>query len=576
MAFRRRSYETIPVLSVRGHELRRALRTTTAAWMFGIIWLTCIGGSRINVFGRMVGFTNEHFGWLAAIPFITKGGQLVATVLIEKTGLRKYQFLYCASIHRLTWLGVAAVPLIAMIPGVPPLPAPWAVYFVLGLLSLSFFSDALAAPAWLNWMGDMIPRRIRGRYFANRKRWTESIRMPAVIGLAIYLDWAAVPGAPMTPDAQPLLFASICVIFGIAAVLGAVDIWLFIGIREVLPSTRSGPRRPAVNIRVLSPRQAAGPAPDRAGAVGRFGHYAPAYAFWPARLVGESLRELMVHPLSDRTFRRYTTLAATATFAMTVSGPFFWRHCLEFCNFSQVATDALFMVIGPLVGILAAKYWGSLIDRWGRRPVLMLGSLLTCFSVLPYFLSGPQTPTPAFLVDATNALTQATGRLVGVDDFRPLSYDGPLGAWLIMCCSMILGGIGWGGFHLAQNNIILGYVDGPGRSKYIAGHAVLMGLGGFLGGFTGGKVAALLSEYQLDPVQVGPFLWNNWHATFALTLLARWATLLQTINLPDPGSRRVTDLVRSVRSNMYNYVRPGFLDPFRRRWLYHGRSDEDR
>lgn len=540
MFWRAKTYEELPALAVRGSQLRHALRTTTLAWAFGITWMTCIGGSRINVFGRMIGFSDLHFGLLASVPFLARPGQLLATILIERTGLRKWQFIQCASISRLMWFGVAAVPLISLIPGVPPLPASWAVFMVLSLLIVSAVGDALAAPAWVNWMGDVIPRRIRGRYMATRSRVTQLARLPVVIGLAVYLDWLTIEDAHMNIESQPLLLWAICGIFAFAAAMGTIDILLFLPLREVVPSTGDKPRQSAVQIHV--PRR-----PD-AGPIGR--------AIHPLRVVGAGFNELVARPMADRTFRRYVLLGATATFAMTVAGPFFWRNCLEHLRFSQLATDMLFMVIGPLFGVLAARPLGRLLDRWGRRPVMMLCLGLTCCSVLPYFVASPQNTNPPLVAPAVNAVWSAGRELVGLGPGELLGPKAPVGAWLIMVNSMMLGGIGWSGFGLAQQNIMFGFADGPGRSKYVAGYMVLGGIGGFLGGYVGGTVAEMFSWLRADPIVIGRVVYNNWHVTFVLSLLARLAALLQTINMPDPGSRRARDMFLEIRAGMYNYLRP--------------------
>ena len=87
MSWRNKSYDEVPALSVRGRQLRQSLQTVTVAWMFGTVWMSCVAGSRLTIFARMLGFNNFHFGLLAAVPFVATLGQLVATVLIERTGL---------------------------------------------------------------------------------------------------------------------------------------------------------------------------------------------------------------------------------------------------------------------------------------------------------------------------------------------------------------------------------------------------------------------------------------------------------------------------------------------------------
>ena len=101
MSWRTHSYEDVPALSIHGRHLRAAMRTGTLAWMFGIVWLACVSGSHVKVFARMLGFNDFAFGLMAAVPFLANFAQIVASVLIERTGLLKYQFLQCATLHRL-------------------------------------------------------------------------------------------------------------------------------------------------------------------------------------------------------------------------------------------------------------------------------------------------------------------------------------------------------------------------------------------------------------------------------------------------------------------------------------------
>ncbi len=81
--WRERSYEDVlPALSVRRKDLRKSLRTVTVAWMYGVVWMSCVSGSHVNTFARKLGFDDFAFGLMTAIPFVATFGQLLATVLI--------------------------------------------------------------------------------------------------------------------------------------------------------------------------------------------------------------------------------------------------------------------------------------------------------------------------------------------------------------------------------------------------------------------------------------------------------------------------------------------------------------
>jgi len=555
MFWREKSYDVLPALSVRGPELRRSMRLVTGAWMMGILWMFAVTGSRLNLFGRMLGFDDFHFGMLTALTFLATFAQMAATIMVERSGLKKHQFLFCGLISRFLWIVIAIIPLVL------PVPSTLAVWSMLTLVLISSVMLSLATPAWHTWMGDLIPRRIRGRYFATRNAFTLLVKIPAVIFLGLLLDHVTrtgpedASGPIITAAMQPTLLWCICGVFFVAGLLGMADILLFSQIREIVGTTPHEARTPAVDIRI---------APRRSnGALARAVH-----AMQYLRTV---FRQLLVEPLSDPVFRRYVAYGATTTFAMTVAGPYFWRTLLENYRFGQLGSDVLFVVMGPLSSLASLRLIGRLLDKWGRRPVLMLGTSLIVFSVTPYFFATRYTPAPQFVLDLANYIASTLGGIWGHGDAVWFTPQSPVGAWLVMLTAIIIGGIGWTAIMLAQNNIILSFADGKGRSKYVAAHAVLISMGGVLGGVVGGVSAYLTRGLQTAPLSWGPvdaagnytvFMWNNWHVTFALSFCARIVALLLLINMIDPGARPARDMLRHARHNIYNLF-SGLLFPLR-------------
>jgi MFS family permease len=538
-SWRHRSYEVLPALSVRRHTLRRDFRTITVAWMFGTVWMLTIQGSRMTNFCEMLGFSERDFGLLAALPFVTKFGQLSAAVLMERTGLRKYQFLYCGVLHRGLWLGVAMLPLAFLyIPGLGGLPSRWAVFLMLAVLTISWFSESLAGPAWMMWMGDLIPRRIRGRYFANRSRWSQMLRLPLVFLLAVLADAMTDPQAGMTAAEQPGLLLTLSGIFAFGSVMGMIDILLFGRMRDVIPSVPDRPREPAIDIQL--PRVHGG----ILGRVRSGGSY--------LRAVGD---QILLDALRDRYFMRAVVTCAVIVFSMAVAAPYYFRNMLRYLGLSQLAVDSLFLGLGPVVAILVAKPWGRLVDAWGRRPVMILGMILAVFSVLPHLLAHPSQTGPVWLRDAANALALGVASWFGSTDFLLVPPGAPVGAWLVLATSVTLGSMGWSGVMLAQGNLVLGFADSKGRSKYVAAFTVLVSVGGLLAGFAGGEVAQRLEQWGLShsasPLVIGSWAFNNWHATFVLSWLARIAGLVLLIFfMKDPGSRRFRDMIRNLPQSL--------------------------
>ena len=542
MSWRRKTFDELPALSVRRRDLRSALRTVTTAYVFFMLYFACISGSHVKVYLRMLGFGNRAFGMLSAIPFAaTFLLQMVGAILIERRGLKKYQFIHCMGLGRMLWLVVAAVPVVFWLRPDLSLPSPVAVVLMLCILGLSAGLGAVAAPAWMIWMGDLIPRRVRGRFLGNRTRIAEVFRIPLVIAVGLLLDVIINKQLPETAAAQPGVLRAICLIFVLGAVFGVGDVILFYRIREVFPTTPHEPRRPAIDIRVTSR-----PAPGMWGALVHF-----------IRHIGEAVKQLVIDPMRDRSFRWYVLQGLTSTFSAMVGGWFYWLNAMENLGFSKLATNVMFLVCSPIAGLFAAKAWGRLVDRWGRRPVLVLATSITILSVMPWFLVSRSTPAPAFIAEWLNAASGHVGALFNYPGWKLIGDGAPVGAYLGGCLACIVGGAAWTGVEIARLSMTMGFADGHGRSKYVAAAGAMMSLGGVLGGVVGGFLTQglepLLSKDA--PLIVGPFVWNNWHGAFVVSLLARMLAVVWALIMPDAGSTRMRDVVRLMGSNVYNNVR---------------------
>src|SRR5208337_3104249 len=72
----------------------------------------CANGSHVFVFLRMLGLGDFAMGIFSALPFLANAAQVFGSVEVERSGVRKYQFMSLALIQRFLWMAVAAVPLV--------------------------------------------------------------------------------------------------------------------------------------------------------------------------------------------------------------------------------------------------------------------------------------------------------------------------------------------------------------------------------------------------------------------------------------------------------------------------------
>jgi MFS family permease len=501
--------------------------------MYGIVWQTCVSGSQVTDFCVSVGFDSFDIGLMTAVPFMATFSQLFAAILIERTGLRKYQFLHCATAHRLLWIPIALVPLVL------PIPSRLAVVMVLVLMASSSFLAFLSSPAWTTWMGDLIPRRIRGRYFATRNVWSLAVSLVVVVIMGLLLDnyWpllnsaAGLIGATLPQDDSTRAVSKlylICGIFAVGALFGASDILHFLKIREVLPPPRKGP----------PPKK------------------------------GPTLVSILIDPLRDRVFRHYAAYGLTITFATTAAGWFYFVYSGKKLGFSNLAANLLFLMISPLGMMASAMMWGKLVDRWGRKPVLIVSTFGASLAILPWFFATRSTPHPQFVEVAVNWLSAHAGALWGNPDARWITPGLPVGAYLLGVLACAISGVSWSGIYLAQNGIVMGFSDGSGRSKAVAAISVLTSIGGILGGLAGGALVQLL---QWMP-EIGPFHWGSIHACFLLSMLGCLGSIFWLRGMPDPGSASVRMMLQQMRGNFYNAIQSRWSYPFR---IFGGRGEGD-
>jgi MFS family permease len=513
----------LPALSVRGPELRRNMRIVTVAWMYGVVWFAIVNSSPVQVFAKTIGFSSLEFGLFAAIPFVATFTQLIAAVIIERTGLRKYQFIHCATIHRLMWIPIALVAFFM----------PWGekltIYLVLGLLLLSWLLESMGRPAWLTWMGDLIPRRIRGRYFAFRTRMSQLVMVISIvlIGLLLDHDWRIVStvagwvNLDMPADSEDartkLTMYVVCVLFIVAALFGVRDIIGFRQVRDVLP-----PRQPPPPI-----------APHR----GFFSY----------------LHYMLYDPLKDRVFRHYVAYAATMAFSITFSGMFFWQHAMHHLMFSQLAVNVLFMVIPPLADMITSPVWGRLIDRFGRRPILMVATVGASVSLVPWLFLGPGTPAPGFVLWTVDIVG---GTVYGVFG-QPWEMNPawPIGAYFYAACAWIVSGASWSGVNLAQLGVALSFSDGQGRSRMVAANGVIISMFGALGAYLGGLTAHEFGEGVRVLLSFGPVHWTSYTLTFIASIVVRLSAVAWLVGMPDPHAQSVPALLSAVSNSVFNAVR---------------------
>jgi MFS family permease len=329
-------------------DLRRNLEVVSLGWVFGSIWVTATAGVPLTRFATELHASPWQFGLLTAMPFLASLLSLPASLLIEHTGARKTIFLAGLYFQRALWFAVALLPL-WIVSRYGFADAPRAVFWFLLLTFFMHAGNAVGGPAWVSWMADLVPGRLRGKYFARRRQLGILPALPVAVLVGWLLDRNG------TGPMQTLQWCAI--IFMCAAVCGLMDIHLFHYVPDVPPA----PRR------------------------------------------GAGLLRAMVRPLRDRRFLVFGGFTATMTFAMCFMTQFVSLYLIERLRVTSSQAQVM-LIAGPMLAqLLVLGAWGAAADRMGKKPVLVIAGAGLVPVGLGWVLVGPGDVWLGYLLMAAGA-----------------------------------------------------------------------------------------------------------------------------------------------------------------------------
>jgi len=312
-----------------GWPLRRQLTRVTVAWMFGAIWFNVVSGAPIVAFAKGLGASYFQFGLLAAIPYIAALFSVPGSLWAEHRGDRKSIFLGAFYCQRGLCFLIASLPVL-MFWLYGRLAAPHAVTLVLGLLFLMHALGAAGGPAWVSWMADVVPQRIRGAYFARRRQWGIITAVPAALAIGWGLQRFAGDGSATSPLAgvPPIVFWSAALI-AVTAFFGLADIALF----RPLPHT-------------VRPRR----------------H-------------GAGLLQSLAAPLKDRAFMTLSCFVGAINFTVAFTNQFAMIYVIDRLRIDHVQAQLMLLVTPMLLQWSLLPAWGAALDRMGRKPLLLIAAM---------------------------------------------------------------------------------------------------------------------------------------------------------------------------------------------------------
>ncbi len=436
----------------------RALKLNIFGGCAFTIWFSvCSPQPIFNVFfTNHLGATSSQLGILIGIVQLSTLFNLLGIIVYGKLKNRKKYFIIFHSIHRLLGVLLAAVSFYMAKGGDSSI----GIKLVFMGSAFSWMLSNSSGAGWWSWMADLIPDKIRATFFGQRSSIMNIVNIIWFMGSTVILDtWTDVN-----------IFVVYGVLFSIASIGGIADIIAFIFVPE----------------------------PPQQG---------------KEKL---SLKNFL-EPLKDKNFIVFSVGVGVAVFAVNVFAPFTAPYITAKDAIAAPNTWlGIMFVISQLTWILVSPSWGLIMDKFGRKPVLMIGCI-SAFANLFYFILSPDNYT--FILP------------------------------LIAISSGMLAPALWDGI----SQMMLSLTPNKNRTAFVAWNITIVGLVSAGGAYFGGMLKD--KTEGIDLVIAGNFRLTNIHIILLLSLVLIILGLIIIASVKENKSRPLRYVVSRV-------VRPGVFRTF--------------
>lgn len=297
----------------------------TATWegVPAVILQTLLGGPFLTGYLLYLGAESSEVGFVLAVTTLFNVLQILVAYLIQRLQYRKKAMIVFTFMHRILWGATGIIPLI--------FPERWWIPVFMILYMAAFIANTVSAMLWTSLISDMVPSKVRGRYFGIRNTILNALGALTLFVGGIILD--RVPGG-----------GGFLILFIISWIAIASNLSLF------------------------------------------FLYPDPPFEHSSERQFKAMIRK----PLSDTTFIKSTLFLAGWLFLQTLIVPLYSYAMLDILHISY-SVVSIMTVAQTVIMMIGFYVWGNLNARYRNRTLLywtlplIAGSCLTwgLLSVLP-------------------------------------------------------------------------------------------------------------------------------------------------------------------------------------------------
>ena len=407
----------------RDRGLRKIFQISVMSGIFGQIFNTLSGSGSafMTKFAIMLNATPLHFAILFAIGQVSQIFQPLGAFVTKRRTKRK------GVVLTLQFIGCGIVLCFGILPFV--FSTGNAIYAFLLLSFLSVCLLSIASNAWIGWITDVIPLRVRGRFFSILSQYVMLTAVAVGFGFSLFIDHFSSAGrqdinaqasAFFKAENLPLGFAIIFFVAVVAAFSG-------LGVLSRLPEKEK-------------------------------------------KIEEEGVARMFFLPIRDRNFRRFLLFNCWWMLAVGIGAPFWQPFMLQKLRMSLFEVQ-IYSGINIAAAILVLRLWGRLIDAYGNRTAMRLIIVLGGFNPMVWLFVTPHNYQVLYLEAITSGIMWAGAGLVATNfvlsiapNERRQLYSGVSGAFsgLAMMTTMLVSGLFLpqrleiGGFHLEPEQVLFG------------------------------------------------------------------------------------------------------------------------
>jgi len=403
--------------------LGRIFRISVISGIFGQIFSTLSGSGSafVTKFAIMLNATPLHFAILAAIGQVSQIFQPLGAFVTKRRTKRK------GVVLTLQLIGCGIVLSFGIIPFV--FSAVNAIYalLLLSLLSVSILS--IANNAWIGWITDVVPLRVRGRFFSTLSQYVMLTAVVVGFGFSLFVDRFSSAGGQDIYARVPAFFKTENLSLGFAIIFFVAVVAAFFGLGVLS-------RLPEKEKKI-----------EDEGAAGMF-----------------------FLPMKDGNFRRFLLYNSWWMLAVGIGAPFWQPFMLQKLHMSLFEVQ-IYGSINITSSILVLRLWGRLIDVFGNRTAMRIIIMLGGFNPMIWLFVTPHNYKVLYLEAITSGIMWAGAGLVATNfvlsiapNERRQLYSGVSGAFsgLAMMMTMLVSGIFLphhleiGSLHLEPEQVLFG------------------------------------------------------------------------------------------------------------------------